>query len=117
MSWRKVKKLKQQPGRDILVYGSGKLVNTLLQHDLVDELRLMVHPVVLGSGRRLFDDNPETMKGLKLADSKTFPSGIVLLTRHPAKYRTLEGHCPRPSNPNVNRKIGAGKLIHNTNAK
>src|SRR5436853_6173883 len=80
-----VKKLKQQPGQDILVYGSGKLVNTLLKHDLVDELRLMVHPVVLGSGRRLFDDNAETMKVWKLEDSKTFPSGIVLLSYHPAK--------------------------------
>src|SRR5439155_23326344 len=69
-----VRKLKQQPGGDILVYGSGSLVNTLLQHDLVDELRLMVHPVVLGSGRRLFDDNAETMKVMKLQDSKTFPS-------------------------------------------
>src|SRR5712664_4498358 len=80
-----VKKLKQQPGQDILVYGSGKLVNTLLPHDLVDELRLIVHPVVLGSGRRLFDNNSETMKALKLAESKTFPSGIVLLTYHPAR--------------------------------
>src|SRR6267143_120358 len=80
-----VKKLKQQPGKDILVYGSGRLVNMLLQNDLVDELRLMVHPVVLGSGRRLFDNNAETMKALKLAESKTFPSGIVLLSYHPAK--------------------------------
>jgi dihydrofolate reductase len=79
-----VKKLKQQPGKDILVYGSGKLVNTLLQYDLVDELRLMVHPVVLGSGKRLFEDTAETMKVLKLADSKTFSSGIVLLSYHPA---------------------------------
>ena len=75
-----VKNLKQQPGHDILVYGSGRLVNTLLQHDLVDELRLMVHPVVLGSGKRLFNDNADTMKVLKLADSKTFASGIVLLS-------------------------------------
>jgi len=80
-----VKKLKQQPGKDILVYGSAKLVNTLLRHDLVDELRLMVHPVVLGSGRRLFDDHAETLTVLKLAESKTFPSGIVLLSYHPAK--------------------------------
>jgi dihydrofolate reductase len=79
-----VKKLKQQPGKDILVYGSGKLVNTLLQYDLVDELRLMVHPVVLGSGKRLFEDTAETMKVLKLADSKTFSSGVVLLSYHPA---------------------------------
>jgi len=68
-----VQRLKQQSGKNILVYGSGKLINTLLKHDLVDELRLMVHPVVLGSGRRLFDDNAETMKVLKLAESKTVP--------------------------------------------
>ena len=80
-----VRKLKQQPGKDILVYGSARLVNTLLQHDLVDELRLMVHPVVLGSGRRLFDDHAEMLKALKLAESKTFPSGIVLLSYHQAK--------------------------------
>src|SRR5437899_6597481 len=80
-----VKRLKQQPGKDILVYGSGKLVNTLLQHNLVDELRLMVHPVVLGSGRRLFDDHAEMLKPLKLVESKTFPSGIVLLSYHQAK--------------------------------
>jgi hypothetical protein len=45
----------------------------------------MVHPVVLGSGRRLFDNNAESLKVLKLAESKTFPSGIVLLSYHPAK--------------------------------
>ena len=80
-----VRKLKQQPGKDILVYGSGKLVNALLQHDLVDELRLMIHPVVLGSGKRLFDDTAETMKVLKLEESRTFPSGIVLLSYHQVK--------------------------------
>jgi len=79
-----VRKLKQQPGKDILVYGSAKLVSTLLQHDLVDELRLMVYPIVLGSGKPLFD-KAESMKMLKLADSKIFPSGIVLLSYHRAK--------------------------------
>ena len=80
-----VRKLKQQPGKDILVYGSAKLVNTLLRHNLIDELRLMVYPVVLGSGNRLFDDHAEAMKVMKLAESKTFPSGIVLLSYHPAR--------------------------------
>jgi dihydrofolate reductase len=80
-----VKNLKQQRGKDILVYGSAKLVNTLLQHDLVDELRLMLYPIVLGSGKRLFNDKAESMKMLKLADSKIFPSGIVLLSYHRAK--------------------------------
>lgn len=49
-----VYKLKQQPGKDILIYGSGEDVHTLMQHDLIDEYRIMVHPVVLGSGKRLF---------------------------------------------------------------
>jgi len=80
-----VRKLKHQPGKDVLVYGSGKLVNTLLKDDLVDELRLMVYPVVLGSGRRLLGDHLEPLKPLKLAESKTFPSGIVLLSYNPAK--------------------------------
>jgi dihydrofolate reductase len=80
-----VRKLRQQPGKDILVYGSGKLAKTLLQHDLVDELRLMVYPVVLGSGKKLFDDHAETLKPLRLAESRTFPSGIVLLSYHPVK--------------------------------
>src|SRR5256886_13449202 len=70
-----VKELKQQPGNDILVYGSGKLVNRPLHDDFVDELRLMVHPVVLGSGKRLFDNTAGTMKGFKLPGPKRFPSG------------------------------------------
>lgn len=79
-----VLKLKQQPGRDILVLGSCELVNTLMQNDLVDEYRIMVFPVVLGSGKRLFKDNTE-MKSLKLVSSKTFRSGAVELTYQPAK--------------------------------
>jgi dihydrofolate reductase len=79
-----VLKLKQQPGRNILVLGSCELVNTLMQYDLVDEYRIMVFPVVLGSGKRLFKDNTE-MKTLKLVDTKTFRSGAVELTYQPAK--------------------------------
>jgi dihydrofolate reductase len=78
-----VKKLKQQPGKDILVYGSAELVKTLMKHDLVDEYRLMVHPVVLGSGKRLFGDTVGATKVLTLADSKAFGSGVVLLTYRP----------------------------------
>ena len=78
-----VSKLKEQPGQDILVAGSAKLVDTLRQHDLVDEYRLMVHPVVLGSGKRLFRDGSDTT-GLRLADAKTFGSGVVVLTYEPA---------------------------------
>ena len=78
-----VSKLKQQPGQDILVAGSVELVHTLMQHDLIDEYRIMVHPVVVGSGKRLFKDETDT-KVLKLVDTKTFSSGIVVLSYQPA---------------------------------
>ncbi|MGZ3963289.1 MAG: dihydrofolate reductase family protein [Flavisolibacter sp.] len=78
-----VSKLKQGSGGDILVAGSGQLVNTLIQHNLIDELRLMVYPVLLGSGKRLFR-NGGGMK-LKLAETKLFGSGITLLRYHPEK--------------------------------
>lgn len=78
-----VAKLKQQPGQDILVAGSGVLVHTLMQHDLIDEYRLMVHPLVLGSGKRFFREGNET-KALQLVGTKTFSSGVVVLTYQPA---------------------------------
>jgi dihydrofolate reductase len=70
-----ISRLKQQPGQDLLVYGSGELLGTLLEHDLVDELRLMVFPVVLGGGKRLFADGAG-MSGFKLAETK--PTGEVV---------------------------------------
>ncbi len=79
-----VQKLKQQPGQDILVAGSCELVHTLMQHDLIDEYRLMVHPVVLGSGKRLFREG-NNKKTLTLVGTKTFSSGIVAITYQPAK--------------------------------
>ena len=78
-----VSRLKEQDGKDILVFGSGDLVNTLLEHDLVDEYRLMVFPVVVGRGKRLFGDRIDT-KNLELVDTKTFSSGAVVLTYKPA---------------------------------
>jgi dihydrofolate reductase len=73
-----VSRLKQQPDQDLLVYGSGELLGTLLQHGLVDELRLMVFPVVLGGGKRLFADGAD-MTALKLVETK--PTGsVVILT-------------------------------------
>jgi dihydrofolate reductase len=76
-----VAKLKHQPGKDILIYGSGALVNTLMQYDLIDEYRLLVYPVVLGSGKRLFKDGSNAT--LKLVETKTFSSGVVLLRYQP----------------------------------
>jgi len=77
-----VAKLKQQPGQDLLLYGSGELVHTLMQHGLIDEYRLMVHPVVLGSGKRLFRDGSPTTT-LRLVDTKTTSTGVVILTYQP----------------------------------
>lgn len=71
-------KLKQQPGKDISITGSGTLVRTLLRDGLLDELRLLVHPIVVGHGKRLFDDGEQIP--LKLADSKTFSTGVLALT-------------------------------------
>jgi dihydrofolate reductase len=75
-----VSKLKHQDGKDILIFGSGALVNMLLKHDLIDEYRLMVFPIVVGKGKRLFGDTEE-MKAMKLVDTKQVgPDGILILT-------------------------------------
>ena len=76
--------LKRQPGKDLHVIGSGELAQTLMRHDLVDEYRLMLHPLVLGSGRRLFrDGNPRT--ALRLVDTTTSSTGVLILTYRPAR--------------------------------
>jgi dihydrofolate reductase len=78
-----VAKLKEQRGGDLLVIGSGELVKTLMEHDLVDEYRLMIHPLVLGSGRRLFPDGSMKVP-LQLVDSSTTTKGVLILTYRPA---------------------------------
>ena len=83
---KEVSKLRQKPGGDIVVHGSAKLVQTLVEHDLVDELRLMVFPVVLGSGKRLFG-NTNDKKPLRLVDSRTLGDGITLLTFQPVRKK------------------------------
>ena len=77
-----VARLKQQLGQSILIYGSAELVQTLMQHDLIDEYRFMVHPVVLGSGKRLFKEGIHTT--LNLVEATTTQSGVALLTYQPA---------------------------------
>jgi len=78
-----ISRLKRQPGKDIGITGSVTLVQSLLQEDLLDELGLMIHPIVLGSGKRLFEDGGD-QKALELVDSKTFSTGVLYLTYQPA---------------------------------
>ena len=79
-----ITKLKGQRGMDISITGSPTLVRSLLADDLLDELRLLVHPIVVGSGKRLFEDGSD-QKALQLVDSKTFSTGVLYLTYQPAQ--------------------------------
>jgi dihydrofolate reductase len=74
-----VAKLKRRPGEDLLIYGSGELVNALHPHGLIDEYRLMVFPVTLGGGKRLFREGTD-MTALTLTDAQKSSSGVALLT-------------------------------------
>lgn len=77
-----ISRLREQPGGELLVYGSADLVDTLLAHNLIDEYRLLVYPVILGSGKHLIRDGVE-LHHLRLVDTRTFDSGVVLLTYRP----------------------------------
>jgi dihydrofolate reductase len=78
-----VAKLKETVDGEIIVYASGQLVHTLMEHDLVDEIRLMVFPVVLGSGRQLFGETT-ALKAMRLTGSRTVGDSLALLTYQPA---------------------------------
>ena len=73
-----IEQLKQEPGRDMVIYGSASLVQTLTNLGLIDEYQILVHPVLLGSGKPLFQDIKHKTK-LKLVESRAHPSGVVLL--------------------------------------
>jgi dihydrofolate reductase len=77
-----VGRLKLEDGKNIMVNGSGALVRTLMRDHLLDELRLFVHPVVVGSGRRLFDAGGEAVE-LALVDSHAYDNGVMSLTYKP----------------------------------
>lgn len=79
-----VGKLKQEPGKDLLLSGSAQLFNTLMEADLIDLYRLMVHSIVIGGGARLFPD-AGYMKQLELTDTRVLGSGIVVLEYQRAK--------------------------------
>ena len=76
--------LKQQPGKNISVVGSGTLVGSLLRDGRLDELRLLVHPIVVGNGKRLFT-NLGDRNALELVDVRTFSTGVLYLTYQPAR--------------------------------
>jgi dihydrofolate reductase len=76
-------KLKQQPGKSLLQYGVGPLTHTMLEHGLVDELRVLVYPFAFGEGPRIFDHMG--VQTLKLLDTKTFSSGVVALHYQPQR--------------------------------
>jgi dihydrofolate reductase len=82
-----VLELKSQPGQDILIFGSADLVNALMQRDLIDEYRLMVFPMVVGKGKRLFGDGIDE-KVLELVGTQMFVSGVVVLIYRPAGMET-----------------------------
>jgi len=77
-----VTRLKQESGQDILIFGSVELIHSLMQEDLIDEYRLMVFPIVVGNGKRLFHGESQ-QKEFKLVQSQTFGSGVVVLTYEP----------------------------------
>lgn len=77
-------RLKQQPGKNIGITGSATLVRSLLRDNLLDELVLLVHPLIVGSGKRLFADGSDPI-ALNLVETKTTAAGVVILTYHPAK--------------------------------
>ena len=74
-----VARLKEEPGKDLVVLGSGELVQSLMRRNLVDEYVLLIHPLVLGSGRRLFTDGG-TFAALRLVGTKTTTTGVVIAT-------------------------------------
>jgi dihydrofolate reductase len=79
-----VSRLKQQEGKDILIFGSGQLARTLMEHNLIDEYRLMIFPIVVGKGKRLFGETQE-MKVLELVSTRQVgPDGVLVLTYRPA---------------------------------
>jgi dihydrofolate reductase len=79
-----VRALRQQPGKDLLIMGSGELIRALMRADLIDVYVLLIHPLVLGSGRRLFAGDGDLAK-LTLANSTATPSGVIIATYRPAE--------------------------------
>jgi len=99
-----VSKLKEQPGQDIVIHGSPGLIRSLLPSGLIDEFRLLVYPLVLGRGKRLFDEGSQA--SLKLVESTTFSKGVVKLVYRPADKagRAKQTGTARPKRNTKRRK-------------
>jgi dihydrofolate reductase len=80
-----IEHLKQEPGRDMLIYGSASIIQTLTNHGLIDEYQVLVHPVLLGGGKPLFQHIQHQVK-LQLVNTKTHPSGVVVLSYQPRAH-------------------------------
>ena len=79
-----IEQLKQEPGRDMLIYGSASIIQTLTNHGLIDEYQVLVHPLIVGGGKPLFHNIGHQVK-LKLVNAKTHPSGVVVLSYQPSE--------------------------------
>src|SRR5207244_4701344 len=99
-----VSKLKQQSGQDIVIHGSPSLIRSLMPSGLIDEFRLLVYPLVLGQGKRLFDEGSQA--SLKLVESTTFSKGVVKLVYRPADKagRAKQTGTARPKRNTKRRK-------------
>jgi dihydrofolate reductase len=99
-----VAKLKQQDGPELQVHGSGDLIQTLMRHDLIDQYRLWIFPVVVGSGKRLFA-NGTIPKGLKLVDSQISTTGVIMTTYEPSgEVETGSFAAEEPSEAELERR-------------
>lgn len=78
-----LKKLKEQDGPDLFVYGSGNLIQTLLKNHLIDQMHLWIHPIIIGTGKKLFEDGTQA-QNFKLVNSKVGANGIIFATYEPA---------------------------------
>jgi dihydrofolate reductase len=90
-----VTRLREKPGKDVGVLGSGELVQSLIRHNLVDEYLLLIHPLVLGSGRRLFPDG--AFAALRLVDTVTTTTGVVIATYQPDGSNAQEAADAAPA--------------------
>jgi dihydrofolate reductase len=79
-----IRRLKREPGHDLLLSGSAQLFNALMKENLIDLYRFMLHPIVLGTGKRLFTDS-NARRVLDLAETKRFSSGIIIMEYRPAR--------------------------------